>query len=171
MWAITIAFILHCMVHVGSGFLIDRRSRHISLGVPVFRIDETRLYSSDDEDVGTPISVTIDTTLSDEKIKSLFAWIKCAFVPYPYDQSDVYTYYGNLELAIAAAFGNNLPSHSLPAKLMEMALKGEGDVSSKEWEDLLIGETISRRERESSSMGAMGAAQWTGRFMTRPHCK
>jgi hypothetical protein len=74
-------------------------------------------------------------------------------------------------LAIASAFGSNLPKDSLPAKLMEMAIKSAGDVNSKEWEDALIGDAISRKERESASLGAMGAAQWSGRFMTRPHCK
>ena len=28
---------------------------------------------------------------------------------------------------------------------------------------------LSQRDREASSLGAMGAAQWTGRFRTRPH--
>ena len=66
------------------------------------------------------------------------------------------------------------------AKLMEMALKKEGllgetgsddGTASSPWEELLVGDRIGRRERESASMGAMGAAQWSGQFMTRPHCK
>ena len=63
----------------------------------------------------------------------------------------------------------------MPAKLMEMAIQNaaEGDdyLTSKEWEEKLIGEGIGRRDRESASLGAMGAAQWSGRFMTRPHCE
>ena len=41
----------------------------------------------------------------------------------------------------------------------------------REWEETLIGEPIGRRDRESASLGAMGAAQWTGQWMTRPHCE
>lgn len=177
MWAFFSAFVAFCMADVGSAFLTDRRSHHsyYTLGAPTFQIKTRLPASSEDEanqEAGRPIAVTIDTTLSDEKMKALYAWIKCAFSQDPYDQNDVYAYYySNIELAIAAAFGNNLPKDSLPAKLMEMALKSEGDVSSIEWENLLVGDEISRRERESASMGAMGAAQWSGRFMTRPHCK
>jgi len=82
-------------------------------------------------------------------------------------------------LAIAAAFGDNLPKDSLPAKLLDMAMKkeglleegeddGDGD-KTKEWEELLVGDVIGRTDRESASLGAMGAGQWTGQFMTRPH--
>ena len=100
---------------------------------------------------------------------------------------DVYAYYyNNIELAIAAAFGDNLPPNSLPAKLLDMALKKEGlsldengdtetsdwdKETTKMWKEKLIGDKIGRRDRESASMGAMGAAQWTGQWMTRPHCK
>ena len=89
-------------------------------------------------------------------------------------------YYNNIELAIAAAFGDNLPSNSLPAKLLDMAMKQEGllvdentneEDEDKEWVELLVGDPIGRRDRESASLGAMGAAQWTGQWMTRPHCK
>lgn len=156
-----------CVVNnVGYAFL---------LGAPTMQI-KTQLYSSEDEvdeePVSEPIAVTIDTTLSDEKMRSLFAWVKAAFDRDPYDPNDVYAYYyQNIELAIASAFGDNLPQDSLPAKLMEMAVKSAGDVNSKEWEEILIGDEISRRDRESASLGAMGAAQWSGRFMTRPHCE
>ena len=92
-------------------------------------------------------------------------------------------YYNNIELAIAASFGDNLPKNSLPSKLLEMAMTKEGLSSdqpevdgastgtTKDWEELLVGDVIGRRDRESASLGAMGAAQWTGQFMTRPHCK
>jgi hypothetical protein len=152
-----------------------------------------------DGDVGSSpssesISVTIDTTLSEYNIRRLFAWVKCAFDGGGDD--DVYSYYyNNIELAIAASFGNNLPEDSLPAKLLDMAMRKEGLISSttndttatattttttttttiaattEEWENRPIGDVIGRRERESASLGAMGAAQWSGRWMTRPHCE
>ena len=40
------------------------------------------------------------------------------------------------------------------------------DVTS---EDKVVGEPYSIGERERSSLGAMGAGQWTGQFRTRPH--
>ena len=136
-----------------------------------------------DEIEPEPIAVTINSTLSDTNTKKLFAWIKCAFDQT--DKDDVYAYYyNNIELAIAAAFGDNLPSNSLPAKLLDMAMKQEGllvddeeksttneEDEDKEWMELLVGDPIGRRDRESASLGAMGAAQWTGQWMTRPHCK
>ena len=125
-----------------------------------------------DELQSEPIAVSINTTLSDDNIQKLFAWYNSANTA----ESDVDAYYyNNIELAIAAAFGDNLPDDSLPAKLMDMAMKKEGileDRSSeeeKEWKEKLVGDPIGRRERESASMGAMGAAQWTGQWMTRPH--
>ena len=123
------------------------------------------LYLSSEEQPPDAISVTINTTLTDTKIKKLFAWIKCAFA---YDGTEQYAndyayYYNNIELAIAAAFGDNLPKNSVPMKLMDMALKKEGlleynedgdIVSTKEWEEILIGDEIGRRDRESASLGA-----------------
>ena len=147
--------------------------------------------AADDDATPPPesIAVTINTTLSEANTRRLFAWIKCAFDYDGSDNNDVYAYYyNNIELAIAAAFGNNLPGESLPGKLMEMAMKKEGltgggdddrrggDTSDGgggggEWEERLVGDPIGRRDRESASLGAMGAAQWSGRWMTRPHCK
>lgn len=131
-----------------------------------------------DELAPEPISVIINTTLSDTNTKKLFAWIKCAFDYDESDKNDAYAYYyNNIELAIAAAFGDNLPENSLPAKLLQMAMKKEGlseekDAGKmKEWEELVVGDEVGRRDRESASLGAMGAGQWTGQFMTRPHCK
>ena len=46
-----------------------------------------------------------------------------------------------------------------------------GRGGGREWEERLVGDPIGRRDRESASLGAMGAAQWSGRWMTRPHCK
>lgn len=165
------------VVRVGHAFLSERRPYRNTIGAPNnLQLETTKLYSSQDDDVadedGGPIAVTIDTKLSDEKMRSLFAWIRCAFDRNPYDPNDVYAYYyQNIELAIASAFGDNLPKDSMPIKLMDMAVKSAGDINSKDWDDLLIGDEISRRERESASLGAMGAAQWSGRFMTRPHCE
>lgn len=139
--------------------------------------DRSPLFAGAGEPRPDAIAVTINSTLTDEKVKALFAWIKCAFDYDESDRNDVYAYYyNNIELAIAASFGDNLPDDSLPSKLMEMAMKREGppegggdDDDAREWEEAPAGDVIGRRERESASMGAMGAAQWTGRWMTRPH--
>jgi hypothetical protein len=148
-------------------------------------------YDDDGETLPPPesVAVTINTTLSEANTRRLFAWIKCAFDHDGSDGNDAYAYYyNNIELAIAAAFGNNLPRDSLPGKLLEMAMKREGlttagveddrwggsgasDGEGGEWEERPIGDPIGRRDRESASLGAMGAAQWSGRWMTRPHCE
>jgi hypothetical protein len=123
--------------------------------------------------------------LSECSLRKLFAWIKCAFESDGSDNDDAYAYYyNNIELAIAASFGNNLPDDSLPAKLLDMAMRKEGlssmtDANNAnattdddgEWANRPIGDAIGRRDRESASLGAMGAAQWSGRWMTRPHCE
>ena len=138
--------------------------------------EDTDASASDD----VAISVIIDTNLSESNTQKLFAWIKCAFDYDESDKNDVYAYYyTNIELAIAAAFGSNLPENSLPSKLMQMAMKKEGLLDDNksgssvniEWAETLIGEPIGRRDRESASLGAMGAAQWTGQWLTRPHCE
>ena len=114
--------------------------------------------------------------MSESNTRKLFAWIKCALDNNDDDKNDVYAYYyNNIELAIAAAFGNNIPADSLPAKLLAMSLKKEGlsddqnEEGDREWEERLLGESIGQKDRESASLGAMGAAQWSGRWMTRPH--
>jgi hypothetical protein len=101
------------------------------------------------------LTVRLDTTLDDEKIAALFAWISRAF-----EGDD--DRYNNLMLAVAAVFGN-LPNNSAPAQLLEQAMQ------SLPAENVLTGEPFSRYERESASMGAMGAGQWTGQYRTRPH--
>jgi hypothetical protein len=101
------------------------------------------------------LTVRLDTTLDDEKIAALFAWISRAF-----EGDD--DRYNNLMLAVAAVFGN-LPNNSAPALLLQQAIQ------SLPAEDALTGEPFSRYERESASMGAMGAGQWTGQYRTRPH--
>lgn len=100
------------------------------------------------------VSVYLDSTLDDEKIASLFAWLSRAFAGEPE--------YNNLMLAIAAIFGN-LPESSQPVQMAKEALKLLPP------EEKPVGDRISIDERESNSLGAMGAAQWTGQFKTRPH--
>jgi hypothetical protein len=99
-------------------------------------------------------SILIDSTLNDEKVTSLFAWVSLAFAGQPE--------YNNLMLAIAAVFGN-LPENSMPVQMVKRAMESLPD------EEELVGDPFSIQEREDNSLGAMGAAQWTGRFKTRPH--
>lgn len=97
----------------------------------------------------------LDPTLSDERIKSLFAWLSRAFA------GD--SRYDNLMYAIAAVFGN-LPKDNV---LHDMVNEAKRLLPKNEEE--LTGAPIPMFEREQASLGAMGAAQWTGRFRTRPH--
>lgn len=101
------------------------------------------------------MSVILDPHLTDDRVRSLFAWVSRAF--------DGEEEYNNLMLGLAAVFGTNLPLDSEPIKMLERAenmLEGEED---------LMGTRINRFQREQASLGAMGAAQWTGQWMTRPH--
>jgi hypothetical protein len=102
------------------------------------------------------LTVELDRSLNDEKVRALFAWIARAYAG-EYE-------YNNLMLAIAAIFGN-LPPGTDPVKLAERALKLLPDDA----EEVPCGEPFSLHEREMNSLGAMGAAQWSGRFKTRPH--
>lgn len=99
-------------------------------------------------------TVLIDSRLDDDRVTSLFAWVSLAFAGRPE--------YNNLMLAIAAVFGN-LPETSLPVMMVKTARESLPD------EEELVGDALSIQEREDNSLGAMGAAQWTGRFKTRPH--
>lgn len=97
----------------------------------------------------------LDPTLTDERVQSLFAWLCRTF--------DGEEEYDNLMLAIAAVFGTNLSLNSEPIMMVERAnsmLAGEEDC---------MGAPINRFQREQASLGAMGAAQWTGQWKTRPH--
>jgi hypothetical protein len=161
--------------------------RHISSSSSFASLSSTELCASNHNNEPSPrqeIAVTINTTLTDNKIKNLFAWIKCAFEETDTndDLQAYYAYcYNNMELAIAAVFGDNLPHNSLPTKLLQMALKKEGllqqqqqqqgvnIIIDEDWEEACVGDVIGRQDRESASLGAMGAAQWSGRWMTRPH--
>jgi len=100
-------------------------------------------------------TVSLEIGLDDEKVRKLFAWISRAF------EGDAR--YNNLMLAIASVFGD-LPEDSQPVQMAKEALK-----SLPEDEEALTGEPFSLYERESASLGAMGAAQWSGRWKTRPH--
>ncbi len=99
-------------------------------------------------------TVQIQTTLDDEKVASLFAWVSQAFAGEPE--------YNNLMLAFAAVFGN-LPEDSEP---MQMLRKAEALLPNEEEP---MGDPLPVKDREYYSLGAMGAAQWTGQFKTRPH--
>jgi len=98
--------------------------------------------------------IELDVTLDDAKVSALFAWVSRAFAG---DER-----YNNLVLAIVAVFGN-LPADSDPMLLLEAAKE------LAPAEEDTVGEPFSLRERESHSLGAMGAAQWTGQWRTRPH--
>ena len=100
------------------------------------------------------VSVYFDSRLDDERVASLFAWLSRAFAG---EQE-----YNNLMLAIAAIFGN-LPEDSQPIQMAERALKFLPP------EEKPVGDRYSVEDRESNSLGAMGAAQWTGQWKTRPH--
>ena len=70
--------------------------------------------------------------------------------------------YNDLMLAFAALFSPRPPAHAV--SLLESALEALPPDS-----DTPLGEPYSLMERESGSLGAMGAGQWTGQFRTRPH--
>ena len=110
----------------------------------------TALCAKNDREV----SVYLDSQLSDERVSTLFAWVSRAFAGEPE--------YNNLMLAIAAIFGN-LPENSQPVEMAQKAMKLLPP------EEQAVGDRFSIEERESNSLGAMGAAQWTGQWKTRPH--
>merc|ERR1719491_917693 len=101
-------------------------------------------------------SVYIDSTLTDARVRSLFAWVSRAFAG---DDE-----YNNLMLAMAAIFGTNLPPNSSPIQMANQA-----DDLLPTMEETPTGDPLPLSIRERSSLGAMGAAQWMGQFKTRPH--
>lgn len=101
------------------------------------------------------LTVQLEAILDADKVTALFAWVSRAF--------DGDERYNNLMLALAVIFGN-LPPHSAPMVMLEEALQLLPPDNEQ-----LMGEPFSLHERESSSLGAMGAAQWTGQWRTRPH--
>merc|ERR1719491_476237 len=114
----------------------------------------TALHSSENDQPTT--SVYIDSTLTDARVRSLFAWVSRAFAG---DDE-----YNNLMLAMAAIFGTNLPPNSSP---IQMANQADDLLPSSD--ETPTGEPFPRSARERSSLGAMGAGQWMGQFKTRPH--
>lgn len=121
-------------------------------------------------------TVEIEAKLDNDKVTSLFAWISRAFA----EGDDYDPAYNNLMLACAAIFGN-LPEDSIPVQMARKARQqfdasGSGDVDADsddakqhDPEEIPRGAPFSRRERESASLGAMGAGQWMGHYRTRPH--
>jgi len=101
------------------------------------------------------VTVSVETKLNDERAAALFAWVSRAFAGEP-EFNDLY-------LAIVAIFGN-LPEDSEPMIMAQKALE-----RLPKDEEETVGASISLADREMSSLGAMGAAQWTGQFRTRPH--
>jgi hypothetical protein len=121
-------------------------------------------------------TVTIETSLSDEKVAALFAWVSLAFAGVPE--------YNNLVWGIVASFGNDLPDEAEPVQLLRKAQAiaaaaasnnaGMPSSSSESQqvqaaEERLMGDALSIGDREYYSLGAMGAGQWMGRYTTRPH--
>ena len=100
-------------------------------------------------------SVFLETDLDDDKITQLYAWVSRALAGDPR--------YGNLMYAMAAVFGSNLDDDSPLTLLLNEAMKKIPE------EEETVGEPFSLAEREEASLGAMGAAQWTGQWRTRPH--
>lgn len=104
------------------------------------------LSSSEDE------GIRLNMTLTDKKTRDLFAWVSRAF------QGD--SQYNNLALALAACFGTNVKESDDLYKMRENAvLSYNNTVAQKKGRDVLMGQPVSRFERERSSLGAMGAAQ------------
>mmetsp|Transcript_14640 Transcript_14640/g.21631 ORF Transcript_14640/g.21631 Transcript_14640/m.21631 type:complete len:364 (+) Transcript_14640:105-1196(+) len=99
-------------------------------------------------------TVTLEPWLDDDKVTKLFAWVSRAFVGEPR--------YDNLMLAIAAIFGD-LPDDSPPMQMLAEAM------TLLPPEEEAVGDSYSWDDRESASLGAMGAGQWTGQYRTRPH--
>lgn len=110
----------------------------------------TQLFS---KEVTTTVELTTD--IDDQKVEKLYGWVsRCLFENDPR--------YNNLMMAFAAVFGN-LPSDNPISKLAEDAWK---EIPG---EEEICGADFSMLERQESSLGAMGAGQWTGQWITRPH--
>jgi len=109
----------------------------------------------------TTLRAETDTTSSTStpiftptKVRSLYAWVTRAFAGDPE--------YNDLMLAFATLF--NLEPPPQAARLLETALSSLPSDPTQP-----LGEPYPLIERESGSLGAMGAGQWTGQFRTRPH--
>lgn len=128
-------------------FLLSSADAFQSLS-PARSIRSSSLYSN------KPFTVQLQAELDDEKVTQLFAWLSRTFAG---DRR-----YDNLMLAFAAIFGN-LPQDSVPVIMVETAM------ASLPPEEFPCGTPYGQFDREQASLGAMGAAQWTGKWKTRPH--
>lgn len=152
----------------------DIRPQKINTNFPQsYSVSTSRLFSDRSSD--QQIQVILDPNLTDERITALFAWISCAF------RGEAN--YNNLMLGIAAIFGTNLDPDSAPRKMAQNALSrmpglklDDKPMAGMDLEDfyvvddeICVGDAIPLFQREQASLGAMGAAQWTGQWKTRPH--
>mmetsp|Transcript_13713 Transcript_13713/g.27380 ORF Transcript_13713/g.27380 Transcript_13713/m.27380 type:complete len:386 (+) Transcript_13713:46-1203(+) len=103
--------------------------------------------------------IELVTKLDPERVTNLFAWVSRAFAG---DDA-----YNNLMGAVCASFSvdGSLPEESSIMSMLAEARKR----LPEDAETTPGGARISRFDREQASLGAMGAAQWTGNFRTRPH--
>ena len=126
--------------------------------------DEYNEYDYDDDsDQGQPTrtrTVQIDTTLNDLKVAQLFAWISRALAGDPR--------YNDLTTALAAIFATVPELQPLVDHAMAK-LPYDNDNNNINIDKILTGVPLTLTQREESSLGAMGAAQWLGMFQTRPH--
>ena len=152
----------------------DIRPQKINTNFPQsYSVSTSRLFSDRSSD--QQIQVILDPNLTDERITALFAWISCAF------RGEAN--YNNLMLGIAAIFDTNLDPDSAPRKMAQNALSrmpglklDDKPMAGMDLEDfyvvddeICVGDAIPLFQREQASLGAMGAAQWTGQWKTRPH--
>lgn len=100
--------------------------------------------------------IYLESKLTNDRVRSLFAWISRAFSG---DEN-----YSNLMLGMAAIFGTNLNPGS---EILQMKNYADSKLPLPDEEP--TGEATSQYEREEESLGAMGAGQWMGQFRTRPH--
>ena len=107
-WILSQLLICWLQAHAFSFLLQPLRGGTLVLH-PSSPYRSTKLHA--DESSNNELSVLLDPQLTDERTKSLFAWISRAFVG---DEE-----YNNLMLAMAAIFGTNLPPNSLPVQLVE----------------------------------------------------
>jgi len=146
-----------------ESFIVQQRNININNNNSYKKnLNDIRIISSSEKYTPTvlqaqnerEVSVYLDSELTDERVATLFAWVSRAFAGEPE--------YNNLMLAIAAIFGN-LSATSQPVAMAKEALKLLPP------EEKNVGDRISVEDRETNSLGAMGAAQWTGKWKTRPH--
>ena len=110
--------------------------------------------------VNEPSNALCDGILSERRVRHLFAWISRAFAG---DQR-----YEDLGLGLALVFGDLWNEEDLLLDEMRFLLD-EACAALPTAEDEPCGAPLPTWERVQASLGAMGAAQWTGRYRTRPH--